>query len=67
MKDQHKDYDTRLTAKAKYPTNFTQPRKTFTWSLHYNESNSFLFVNAKKYISVQSKRLWNKELYSLLR
>ena len=67
MKDQHKDYDTRLTAKAKYPTNFTQPRKTFTLSLHYNESNSFLFVNAKKNISVQSKRLWNKELYSLLR
>ena len=62
-----KDYDTRLTAKAKYPTNFTQPRKTFTLSLHYNESNSFLFVNAKKNISVQSKRLWNKELYSLLR
>ena len=38
--------DTTLTAEAKYPISFTQPRKRFVLSLHYNGSNSFLFVNA---------------------
>ena len=33
--------DTTLTAGAKYPINYTQPRKRFVLSLHYNESNSF--------------------------
>ena len=40
--------DTTLTAEAKYPINFTQPNKRFVLSLHYNGSNSFLFVNATK-------------------
>ena len=40
--------DTTLTAEAKYPINFTQPRKWFALILHYNGSNSFLFVNAAK-------------------
>ena len=40
--------DTTLTAEAKYLINFTQPRKRFVLSLHYNGSNSFLFVNATK-------------------
>ena len=40
--------DTTLTAEAKYPINFKQPRKRFVLSLHYNGSNSFLFVNATK-------------------
>ena len=35
---------TTLTAEAKYPINFTQPKKRFVLSLHYNGSNSFLFV-----------------------
>ena len=43
--------DTTLTAEAKYPINFTQSGKRFVLSLHYNESNSFLFVNARKYIN----------------
>ena len=38
--------DSTLTAKAKYPINFTQQNKRFVFSLHYNGSNSFLFVNA---------------------
>ena len=38
--------DATLTAEAKYPINFTQPRKRFVLNLHYNGSNSFLFVNA---------------------
>ena len=40
--------DTTLTAEAIYPINFTQPNKKFALSLHYNGSNSFLFVNATK-------------------
>ena len=39
---------TSLTAEVKYPINFTQPNKRFVLSLHYNGSNSFLFVNATK-------------------
>ena len=50
-------YDITLTAEDIYPTNFTQPNKRFVLSLHYNGRNSFLFVNAKKYISIQNKRL----------
>ena len=40
--------DTPLTAEAKYPTNFTQPSIRFALSSHFNESNSFLFVNGTK-------------------
>ena len=40
--------DTTLTAEVKYLINFTQPRKRFVLSLHYNGINSFLFVNATK-------------------
>ena len=47
--------DTTLTAEAKYPINFTQRRKRFVLSLHYNGSNSFLFVNATKICQFKSK------------
>ena len=40
--------DTKLTAEAKYPINFTQSGKRVVLSRHYNGSNSFLFVNATK-------------------
>ena len=40
--------DTTLTAEAKYPINFTQPNKRFVLSVHYNGSNSFLFVIAPR-------------------
>ena len=40
--------DTTLTAETKCPINFTQAGKRFVLSLHYNGSNSFLFVNATK-------------------
>ena len=52
--------DMTLTAEAKCPINFTQSGKRFVLSLHYNASNSFLFVNATK-ISVQSKRFWKND------
>ena len=41
------DYTT-ITAEEKYPINFTQSGKRFVLSLHYNGSNSFLFVNTTK-------------------
>ena len=47
--------DVTLTAKAKHPINFTQPRKRFVLSLDYNGSNSFLFVNATKIYKFKAK------------
>ena len=47
--------DTTSTAGAKYPINFTQPRKRFVLSLQYNESNSFLFVNTTKIYQFKEK------------
>ena len=38
--------DTTLTAEAPYSINFSRPNRKFCLSLHYNRSNSFLFVNA---------------------
>ena len=47
--------DTTLTAEAKYAINFMQSGKRFVSSLYYNGSNSCLFVNATKNISIQSR------------
>ena len=47
--------DTTLTAEAKYPINFTQLNKKFILSLHYNGSNSFLFVNPTKIYQFKAK------------
>ena len=47
--------DTTLIAEAKYHFNFKQPRKGFALSLHYNGSNSFLFINAKKLYQSKTK------------
>ena len=54
--------DTTLTAKAKYLINFTQSGKRFVLSLHYNECNSFLFVNATKVYQLKVK---NSEIKGL--
>ena len=40
--------DTMVTAETKYPINFTRSRRKFVLSLHYNRSNSFLFLEAVK-------------------
>ena len=40
--------DTTLTAKAKYSINFLRSQRKFCLSLHYNGSNSFVFVSATK-------------------
>ena len=47
--------DTTLRAEAKYPISFTQPNKRFVLRLHYNENNSFLFVNATKLYQFKAK------------
>ena len=44
-----------LTAEAKYPINFTQSNKRFVLSLHYNGSNSLLFVNTTKIYQFKAK------------
>ena len=49
--------DTTLTTEAKYPINFAQARKRFVLSLHYNGSNSFLFVNATKLYKFKAKNV----------
>ena len=47
--------DTTLTTEAEYSINFTQSRQRFVLSLHYNGSNSFLFVNATKIYQFKAK------------
>ena len=48
-KDQTQELDdTTITAEAKYSINFSRLHRKFCLSLHYNGSNSFLFVNATK-------------------
>ena len=47
--------DTKLTAEAKYPINFTQSRKRLVLSLHYNGIKSFLFVNSTKIYQLKAK------------
>ena len=46
--------DTELTAEAEYSIIFSEQKKKNCLSLHYNGSNSFLFVNGIKMF--QSKR-----------
>ena len=47
--------DTTLTAEAQYSIKFSRSIRKFCWSLHYNESNSFLFVNATKIYQFKAK------------
>ena len=55
--------DTQLTAEAKYPINFTQPRKRFLLGLHFSESNNFLFVNVTKIYPFKAKKSEIKLMY----
>ena len=47
--------DTTLYAEKIYKTNFTEPNKKFLLSLHYNFSNSYLFVNGTQELKFKSK------------
>ena len=44
-----------LAAEANYPINFIPPRKRFVLSIHYNRSNSFVFVNATEVYQFKAK------------
>ena len=44
-----------LTAETQYSINFTGPGIKFCLNLHYNGSNSFLFVNATKIYQFKAK------------
>ena len=46
-----------LTAEAKYPINFIESGRRFVLNLHYNGSNSFLFVNITKIYQFKAKYL----------
>ena len=46
--------DTTLTAETQYQINFSISNAKFCLSLHYNGSNSFLFVNATKIYQVKT-------------
>ena len=48
--------DEGLTAEAKYPINFKRLNKRSVLSLHYNRSNSFLFVNTTKIYQFKAKQ-----------
>ena len=47
--------DTTLYAEKLYSQNFTQPRKKFVLSLHYNGDDSYLFVNGKQELKFKCK------------
>ena len=47
--------DATLTAEAKYVINFTQSNRRFVLSLHYNRSDSFLFVDTINIYQLKAK------------
>ena len=47
--------DMTLYAEKIYSQNFTQPNKKFVLSLHYNDNNSYLFVNGKQELKFKAK------------
>ena len=47
--------NTTSTAKAEYSINFSRSQRKLYLSLHYNVSNSFLFVNATKICQFKAK------------
>ena len=47
--------DTTLYAEKEFRNNFTEPGKKFELSLHYNFSNSYLFVNGTQELKYKSK------------
>ena len=44
-----------LSAEKMYSINFTEKNKKLCLSLHYNNTNSYLFVNGTKIITFKSK------------
>ena len=58
--------DTRLTAEAKYSSNFSRSNQNFYLNLHYNGSNTLLFVNATNIYKLKAKDSATKK-YPLFR
>ena len=50
-----------VPAEGQYLINFSRSNKTFCISLHYNGSNSFLFVNATKIYQLKAKNSEGKK------
>ena len=48
--------DMTLYAEKIYSQNFTQPNKKFVLSLHYNDNDSYLFINGKQELKFKAKR-----------
>ena len=44
-----------LYAEKIYSQNFTQPNKKFVLSLHYNDNDSYLFINDKQELKFKAK------------
>ena len=55
VKDQQNQLNHTLAAEIQYLINFTRPSIKFCLSLHYNDGNSFLFVNATKIYQFKAK------------
>ena len=49
--------NTTLTVEAEYSINFSTSQRKFCLSLHYNRSNSFLFVNTAKIYQFKANKL----------
>ena len=47
--------DTTLYAEKIYSQNFTQPNKKFVLSLHYDNNDSYLYINGKQELKFKSK------------
>ena len=47
--------DTTLYAEKLYNQNFTAANKKFVLSLHYNDDDSYLFVNGKRELKLKAK------------
>ena len=47
--------DTTLYAEKIYSQNFTQPNKKFALSLHYDDNDSYLFINGKQELKFRAK------------
>ena len=47
--------DTTVIAEVEYSINFSEQQNKFFFSLHYNESNSFLFVSGVEMCQFKSK------------
>ena len=54
-----------LAAEIQYSVNFTRPGIKFCLSLHYNGSNSFLFVNATRIYQFKANDSEIKKSFSL--